>query len=148
MTLDELLAREGIRDLVTRYNSYGDSGRFDSLWDLFDPDAVMEIRGFDGVTQRYTGLDAIKPVFTGTQTMMQDAAAARPAYVRHFTATHQIDLVDPDRAIGRCYFSVLVDHGLDHWGRYVDRYVRHDDRWRFQHRQVLLDGRVDHSRFS
>ena len=34
MTLDELIARESIRDLVARYNANGDSGRFDQVVEL------------------------------------------------------------------------------------------------------------------
>ena len=40
--LDDLLARESIRDLVSRYNSYGDTGRFEPLFELFAEHAVME----------------------------------------------------------------------------------------------------------
>ena len=68
--------------------------------------------------------------------------------VRHFTATHQVDLVDADHATGRCYFAVIVDSGLDHWGRYIDRYVRVEGEWKFEHRRVALDGRVDASWFA
>jgi hypothetical protein len=32
MELWELIAREGIRDLVTRYNSNGDTGRLEQLF--------------------------------------------------------------------------------------------------------------------
>jgi hypothetical protein len=63
-----------------------------------------------------------------------------PGYLRHFTATHQIDLVDDDHATGRCYFAVIMDGGLDHWGRYLDRYRRVGEQWRFEHRRVLVDG--------
>jgi SnoaL-like domain len=63
-----------------------------------------------------------------------------PTYVRHFTATHQIDLVDDDHATGRCYFAVIMDSGLDHWGRYVDRYVRFEGDWKFEGRQVFVEG--------
>ena len=44
MRLDDLLAREAIRDLVARYNAYGDSGLFDRMLRLFAPDAVLEVR--------------------------------------------------------------------------------------------------------
>jgi hypothetical protein len=38
------------------------------------------------------------------------------------------------------YFFVITDIGLDHWGRYVDRYVVEDNRWKFAARQVTVDG--------
>ncbi len=148
MDVDDLLAREAIRDLVTRYNSYGDSGRFEPLWELFTPDAVMEIGLAGGERTRYAGRERIKQIFTGARERVADRLAAdKPGYVRHFTATHQIDLVDVDHAGGRLYFAVILPHGLDHWGRYLDRYIRVGDEWKFEHRRVFVDGQRDDSWF-
>ena len=154
MTLDDLLAREGIRDLVARYNSYGDTGKFDQLWPLFAHDAVMEVGPARGERRIHTGIDEVKEIFLGAQGRVdgQDAAAAT-TYIRHFTATHQIDLVDADHATGRCYFAVIIGNavesgGVDHWGRYIDEYVRVDSVWKFQRRRVYVDGNVASSWFA
>ena len=133
----QLMAREEIRDLVSRYNANGDTGRFAQVRALFAPDAVLIVQG-----RRHEGIDAVMEVFTGAT-----ANDGGPSYVRHFTATHQIDLVDEAHATGRCYFAVLTDIGLDHWGRYVDDYRRVDDRWVFASRSVTLDGQVSGSLF-
>lgn len=137
MELWELIAREGVRDLVARYNACGDSGRFEEVLDLFAPDATMDI----GDGRRYRGRAEIATIFTGTGDRWREAAQARdaPRYVRHFVTTHQIDLLDRDRARGRAYFQVLMAHGLDHWGRYVDEYVLVGGRWLFAHRRVAVD---------
>ncbi|MGD9701027.1 MAG: nuclear transport factor 2 family protein [Acidimicrobiia bacterium] len=149
MTLDDLLAREGIRDLVARYNSYSDTGRFEPLWELFAEQAVMETGDAGGELSVYDGREQIKQIFTGArERVQQQLETAGPTYIRHFTATHQIDLVDADHAAGRCYFAVIIDSGLDHWGRYIDRYVRVGGQWTFEHRRVLLDGRVATSWFA
>jgi 3-phenylpropionate/cinnamic acid dioxygenase small subunit len=154
MTLDDLLAREGIRDLVARYNSCGDAGKFDRLWDLFADDAVMEVGPARGERTTHTGLEEIKRIFTGAQDRVQaQVESATPTYIRHFTATHQIDLVDADHATGRCYFAVIIGSGsgrggLDHWGRYIDEYVRLDGTWRFQRRRVDVDGSIESSWFA
>ncbi|TYK44470.1 nuclear transport factor 2 family protein [Actinomadura decatromicini] len=136
----EAAAREAVRDLVARYNAYGDAGRFDDLMELFAPDAAMEI----GDGRVYRGRDEIATIFTGTRDRWRTAADDRgaPPYVRHFVSTHQIDLLDPERARGRAYFQVLMAHGLDHWGRYLDEYVLAGGRWRFARRRVRVDGRV------
>src|SRR5579863_8754047 len=86
--MSDLLAREAIRDLVVRYNSYGDSGLFDRMLALFAPGAVVEIGG-----DVYRGLDEIRQAFTRVP-VQTSKAGGRPAYLRHCTATHQIDLVD------------------------------------------------------
>lgn len=143
----ELVARESIRDLVARYNANGDTGRFDQLMELFAPDAVMEVGG-----TTYRGRDEIRTIFTGTKDRFADATkasgpASPPAYLRHLTATLQIDLVDEASAKARCYFEVLTAIGLDHWGRYVDEFTVVDGRWRFARRKVTTDGFAPGSAF-
>lgn len=137
--------REIIRDLVARYNANGDSGRVGDVVALFWPDASMEVGG-PAAPRVHTGHDEIASIFTGAA-----ATTFRPAgdgealrhHVRHFVATHVIEIVDDDhdRATGYAYFQVLMPHGLDHWGRYFDRYERRRGEWRFAHRRVVLDGR-------
>jgi hypothetical protein len=147
--LEGLLAREGIRDLVARYNSYGDTGRFEPLFALFAEDAVMEIGDASGEPTVYEGRENVERIFAGAQDRIRaQASTSGPTYIRHFTATHQIDLVDADHASGRSYFAVIMDAGIDHWGRYIDRYVRIDGEWRFEHRRVYIDGRTNASWFS
>lgn len=149
MEIEAVIAREAIRDLVARYNAYGDSGRFDELFALFTDDVVMETGPIGGELTAYDGLDAVKGIFTGAQDRLTARAeGARPVHLRHFTATHQIDLVDDGHATGRCYFAVITAGGLDHWGRYLDRYRRVDGSWRFEHRRVLVDGHAESSWFA
>ena len=37
---------------------------------------------------------------------------------------------------------VLMPHGLDHWGRYVDEYGVRDGRWLITSRRAVSDGRT------
>ena len=131
----ELAARESIRDLVARYNANGDSGRFDAMLELFAEDAVLEVP-----ERTLQGRAAIRGFF-------EDVAAGegglpRVRVLRHFTATLQIDLESEGEARGRCYYQVLTEAGLDHWGRYVDRYRGEGGRWLFAHRVVSVDGAI------
>ena len=130
----ELEARESIRDLVARYNASGDAGRFDPMLELFAEDAELEVPG-----RTLRGRAAIRAFFEEVA-----RGGGRPAVrvLRHHTATHQIDVLGPDEARGRCYFQVLTERGLDHWGRYVDAYRRRAGRWVFQSRRVSVDGAV------
>jgi len=139
----ELVARESVRDLVARYNANGDSGRFDALLEVFSPDAVMELVSTDDTVRRFEGKEAIAGIFTGTKSLW-DARFSKGEgrrHVRHFVATHQIDVDDETHARGRSYFVVLMPHGVDHWGRYVDRYEALGDRWYIVERRVFTDGR-------
>ncbi len=145
MELWELVARESIRDLVARYNANGDAGRFEQLLAVFADDAVMELVSEDGEVRRYDGIEAIATIFSTTKSDWDRASAGRRArhHVRHFTATLQIDLDGPTRARGRSYFMVVMPHGLDHWGRYVDEYGVRQGRWVITARRALSDGRID-----
>jgi 3-phenylpropionate/cinnamic acid dioxygenase small subunit len=150
MELWELVARESIRDLVARYNANGDSGRFDHMLELFADDAVMDLESPDGAVRRFEGRDRIATIFTATKASWDaqaesagGPAARRPRHhVRHFVATHQIDVDDESHAHGRSYFAVLMPHGLDHWGRYLDTYGVRDGRWVITTRRALTDGRT------
>jgi uncharacterized protein (TIGR02246 family) len=132
MELWELVARESIRDLVARYNANGDAGRIDEVLALFAPDAAMEVDG-----EWHHGREGIRSIFAGAA--QRFARVPGFTHLRHSTATLQIDLLDRTHARSRCYFFVLMDHGLDHWGRYVDEFGVADGRWRFTRRRVLID---------
>jgi len=139
--LETLMARDQIRDLVSRYNSNGDTARFAQVRELFCADAVMRI----GPNAVYNGIDEVMTIFTGASD--GTSRPGGPSHVRHFTATHQIDLVDSTSAKGRLYFAVLTDIGLDHWGVYMDTYRVEDGRWKFATRRVIIDGMAPNSLF-
>jgi hypothetical protein len=134
MELWELVARESVRDLVARYNANADSGRFDQVVECFAPDAVMELDG-----RPYRGREEIRTIFTGVAAGLRNEAR-EPIIVRHHTSTLQIDAAGPHDVSSRCYYQVLGRRGLDHWGRYLDRYGLVDGRWYFVHRREFLDG--------
>lgn len=139
MELWELIGRESIRNLVARYNSNGDSGRFDAVLELFAPDAVMVT-----LDTAYRGIDEISTIFTGTKDRFGTfgSQTGKPFYMRHCTSTHQVDFTSPTAAKGRCYYHVFMPHGIDHWGRYIDEYEQRDGRWLFTSRKVTMDGYV------
>jgi hypothetical protein len=138
----ELEARESIRDLVARYNANGDTGRLDQVMECFAPDAVMQAGDMD----ECHGREEIRTIFTRAR----DGAewGDHPVYLRHMTATLQIDVLDRDHAKARCYYAVLTDIGLDHWGRYVDEFKTVDGEWKFSRRVVTVDGRNPGSLFA
>jgi hypothetical protein len=151
----ELLARECIRDTIARYNSKGDTARWEDLEELFAPDAVMDIDG-----QIHEGRPAIMAMFRATQESAVDDSATSDArlrhttmrewlsignkpFVRHFTSTTQIDVLSRATATARSYYFVLTVHGLDHWGRYIDDFTLMGSRWVFARRQHRLDAAIE-----
>jgi hypothetical protein len=136
MEIWELVARESARDLVARYNACGDADEIDAMVDLFARDAVIDV----GEWGCHAGRDAIRAFFEGVRRPVSEKPEAQTRFIRHFTATHRIDVERAGRARGQCYFLVLTRDGLDHWGRYLDEYTVEDGAWRFAHRSVVVEG--------
>ena len=140
MTVDELSAREAIRDLIARYNHAGDRGRLDELARCFAEDGAMDLEG----VPLLVGRAAIHAHLSGVVRGL--AARTQRATLRHHVASVRILLQDRERAEAWSYFSVFTENGLDHWGRYADRLVRRGDDWLFALRKVRVDGAAPGSR--
>ncbi|HEX5614277.1 MAG TPA: nuclear transport factor 2 family protein [Acidimicrobiia bacterium] len=134
MDTDELHAREAIRETIAQYAWNADAGRFDALAELFTPDGVLEIDGEPVVT----GRAAIREYLHDVGRHL--GAHSMASLIRHHTSNVTIELRDATSADAQCYFLVVTEAGVDHWGRYRDRLVAHGDAWRFAHRQVRTDG--------
>ena len=153
MEVWELVARESIRDCIARYNANGDSGRIDEMVGVFAPDGIMETG-----SGRYEGRDAIHAfmssvvvrgrtdpdestsesvVLTPTQEWI---ARGRVPFIRHYTATTQIDVLSETHAKARSYYLFLTVHGLDHWGRYLDEFGVVDGAWLITRRMITIEG--------
>ena len=66
--------------------------------------------------------------------------------VRHNVTNIRFTEVTPARRTVACYFTVLTEIGLDHYGRYRDVFVPVGDDWLIRHRFVSTDwtcARVD-----
>jgi hypothetical protein len=132
----ELAAREAIRITISSYTSFADRGRFEQVAALFATDGVLEVEGIGGA--RAEGRDAILGFFTGVGSDVQ--ASAPPGRMQHHVSSTFIDVTAPDAATASSYFTVMTGAGVDHWGRYRDRFVPDGDRWLFAHRHVTTDG--------
>jgi hypothetical protein len=130
----ELVAREAIRDLVARYNANGDAGRVDAVIALFAPHAVLDVTGTP-----HAGHSEIRAMFEQAIGDIATGVGERPV-VQHHTSTLQVDVLDESHARARSYFQVIMNDGLDHWGRYVDEFGVVDGRWVFTHRRVTVSG--------
>jgi hypothetical protein len=152
MEMWELVARERIRDALALYNWSGDAFRLDQLAEAFCEDGELEVRGHDP----HRGRAAIVTFLGGGVAAGGDEArrAARRAdadasgvrrIVRHNVTNIRFLDVTPERARVTCYFTVLTEIGLDHFGRYRDTFVPVDDRWLIRHRFVSTDWRAPDS---
>jgi hypothetical protein len=149
MTLDEMLAREGIRKTIHRYNAAGDARDGRTFSKLFADEAILEFDGFGPVPGfRSEGIDAIRArTATWSSDPGEDPSLSLTSFIRHNLTTCLIELSGPDRATARTYFVVLTDIGPDHAGTYTDTLVRRGEDWLFAHRRIALDWRSPDSIF-
>ena len=142
MTTEELEARESIRYTLARYNHSGDRGRLADLAACFADDGVLELPGEDLSTGPGEIEARLSRVVAGSK-----ERAARPM-VHHHVSSTEITLEAPDEARVRSYFLVFTETGLDHWGRYDDRFRPCGERWLIAHRRVRTDGATPQSRMA
>jgi hypothetical protein len=137
MDLAELIAREAIRHTIAAYNHAGDRGRVEELAAQLTTDGVLEIKG--GRTLR--GRDEIADGL-GRSVLTSSGTASEPRFLRHHVSSVVIDNVTADGADAASYFAVWGPHGIDHWGRYRDRFMPVGDRWLISFRTARVDART------
>lgn len=149
MTLDDLLAREAIRDTMARYNTAGDRLQVDEYAACFTVDGIMEAEHQDPANCfRYEGREAIR----GWQERWRERTMAgegihKATFVRHHLSTCRIDLTGPETARARTYWVAWTDIGPDHAGYYIDEFRKVGTHWLIAHRRVREDWRSPDSLF-
>ena len=131
MDVEELLALEGIRKTIAQYTDAGDNGRYEDLIPCYAEDGVFQI-----ATGQWRGRGEIEAALRRMRAARDSAA---PLLQRHHLGTCHIVLEGEDRARSVTYFTVVSQCGLDHAGRYLDQWVMRDGRWRFAHRNVVVE---------
>jgi ketosteroid isomerase-like protein len=139
MTIEELLAREGIRKTIAHYTDAGDNSRYEDLVRCYAEDGVFEI-----AIGTWQGRPAIEQALRDLRARRDGDA---PLLQRHHLGTCLIDVEDETHARAITYFAVVSNGGLDHAGRYLDKLVKRDGRWQFAHRNVVVEWRSEASGF-
>jgi hypothetical protein len=132
MTLDELLAREGIRRTLSRYTLHGDRGDIEAFLAAFTRDAVLEFVG-EWRAEGHAGIRERTADVTG-----QTRERRRPL-LRHHLGTHGVEFESDTHALAWTYFTAYTEIGPDHAGRYVDRLRCEAGEWRIEHRRILVE---------
>ncbi len=147
MTLDEMLAREGIRQTMAAYTAAGDRLREADFLAVFTDDAVIETEGVpESDLFRYEGRAAIGDWIGRWRTPPGGAERVHKAsFIRHHLATCHIELTAPDRARARTYWVAWTDIGADHAGYYLDDFRKESDRWLIRHRRIRRDWQAANS---
>lgn len=148
MTLDEVIARESIRQTIANYTIAGDNrdaALFNTLW---TDDALFDFSFPSLPSFRCEGIDQIRARTAAWKQLPDPDPTLRSAtFIRHNLTTCQIELTGKDTASAKTYFIVVTDVGPDHAGNYTDQLARRGDRWLFAHRRVDLVWRSPDSCF-
>jgi 3-phenylpropionate/cinnamic acid dioxygenase small subunit len=146
MTVDELIARECIRQTMAGYTMAGDRLRTEEFVAVFTDDAVLETEHVpEADAFRCEGRQAIHEWIVRWRSPARTAAAQRATFIRHHLSTSQIEFEGPTTARARTYWVAYSDIGPDHCGYYVDVFRKTGERWLIAHRKVRLDWRAPHS---
>jgi hypothetical protein len=141
MKLEELAAREAIRDTIVRYNAAGDSGHLDELALCFSEDGELDLPGEAALRGRGAIVVRLSQVADELR-----RSPGRPLF-RHHVGGSQITLTSETEARVRSTFLVVTEIGLDHSGRYLDRFRRTPGGWLIAQRRVRLDWASPDTRF-
>jgi hypothetical protein len=141
MTLDELLAREGVRQTLHAYNIAGDRLRIEDFLAVFTEDAVLESAGgASGTGFRCDGRDGIRRWMTDFENRPgRPAGVEAPKFVRHHLTTSLIELTGPAAAKARTYFHVMTQVGPDHAGVYTDVLRKEGEHWLIAERRIRTE---------
>ena len=147
--LQDLLAREAIRQTMAQYNMAGDRVKTEDFVAAFTEDGILESDGVpaeDGF--RYEGHDELRAWMSRWRTAPKETPVHAARFVRHHLSTCQIELTGPDTAKARTYWTAYTNIGPDHGGVYVDIFQRAGERWLIAHRRVRVDWRAEKSLFA
>jgi hypothetical protein len=132
-TIDVLIAKDAIRDLVLQYCRAVDRGDVALAETLYEPDALDE-HGFNRTDTAREFLDSIEAMEAGL------------AAIQHNITNHLIRITGPDSAEGEAY--LIAYHRSENedsayllliGGRYLDRYSKRDGQWRIAHRKCVTE---------
>jgi hypothetical protein len=123
--------RIAIDDVLTRYATLIDSGRFDELDQVFTLDAVLDYRSAGGIRGCFPEvrdwLASVVPAFTWTQHLVVNRAVELSAEADDATCRSLFQNPNSMEIDGRPWLFVVG-------GAYHDRLVRTDGGWRIRHR--------------
>ncbi len=151
MTLDDLLAREGIRQTMAAYTAAGDRLREGRVHRRLHRGRGARIRG--GARARPVPLCRPRgdpPVDRARwrEPPQGTSRTHQASFVRHHLSTCHIERTGPDSAQARTYWVAWTDIGPDHAGYYLDTFQRDGERWLIRHRRIRRDWQAADSLFT
>lgn len=137
--IEELLAKQAIRDALSRYCRGLDRMDKEMAYSVFHPDATALYYGIyegtghgfvDWVWEAHSAMQCHSHQITNVLIELEEDSAVSEAYVTVVLWTNPDESGKQMEIIGR--------------GRYLDRWAKHEDRWAITHRVHVLDMQTLH----
>jgi hypothetical protein len=142
MTVEDCIAIEQIRATVVRYAWSVDAADYVAMARCFTPEGKLHVTSKMTLNGRRDIAETL-----GTRALARGHGGGGKKFQRHNVANIDVEL-DGEQARVRSYFTVFTEIGLDHLGRYEDRFVKIDDEWLIDDRVARLDAVSERSRFA
>ena len=137
MNHDETSARVQIHYTMAVYCNSVDSGEVEGVVSTFAEGARLELSQGPALHGRSAIRAFYEPVIGPAR---PDRAPGEPLpLLRHNLTTSRVEFASDHEAQGWTYFMSLTRHGLDHAGRYIDRFARHGERWLIEDRKIVVE---------
>jgi hypothetical protein len=134
----ESLVRESVRHTISSYNFATDKGDLGAMALCFTASGSLTIRDDPPLIGRAgiaTGL---------TRTLEEQSGRGdrpRPTtYIHHHVSSTHFEIISESEVKTRSYFAFITSIGLDHWGRYHDRFALENEDWLLDSRTIYVDG--------
>ena len=144
-SIQAIADRTLIRELMDRYGIVHDSGTPEEYADLFTADG--EIAVAPGGPAIVKGRQALIAQARRDHERFGNEPAANgrtTSIMRHLISNAQITITGPGTATGTCYVTTVVKKGdvgpsILSVSRYTDRYVKQNEEWRIQRREITIE---------
>ena len=140
MKIEELLAREEIRDTIVNYSISGDLGD-STAFESFHPDGAIETS--NGTI--YKSREKIVELFNKIRADRKEASP--DGFSRHWVNTYKFDFPSPDEANTITYMVNYSENGFEQVVTYYDNLLRVDGTWLIFHRRIGMEYVSPGSRF-
>lgn len=141
VTMETLLDRIQIEDLLTRYYYDLSAGNAHELSDYFTEDALLDVDGTVAV-----GHEEIDALYGRPEAEEEEEPAGAPSYPRgHMLLTNPVIEIDGDTATAHVIWTGVMNDGvgqaprLYEQGREDTELVRQDGRWLIKRRYISSD---------
>ena len=144
-SIQDVVDRTLIRELMDRYGVVHDSGSPEEYADLFTADG--EIAVAPGAPAIVKGREALMAQARRDHERFGTEPAAgggTTSIMRHLISNSQITLTGADTATGTCYVTTVVKKGdvgpaILGISRYTDSYTKQDGKWRIKRREITTE---------